>query len=440
MWPKILEELKKTISHQSFQTWVKPVMLLGENQDKIILGVPNFFFKNWLEEHYGAVIKQLARQIGQKEVEVEFILQPKKTPSALPPLKLRTIPEAARTYTNITELNPKYTFSNFVIGLSNRFAHAASLAVAESPARAYNPLFLYGGVGLGKTHLMQAIGRYIKEKKPELKLLYIPSETFINQFIDAIQTRTTLLFRQTYRHVDILLIDDVHLIAGKESTQEEFFHTFNTLYDAHKQIVVTSDSPPKDIRNLEERITSRFAWGLVADIQPPDLETRIAILRHKVKEEKWSIPNEIIDFIAQRIKFNIRTLEGALNRVIAHASLTKTPLTLEGAREILRDSLPEEGQKQMTLNLIQQKVSEFFDLRMTDMLGARRNKTVALPRQIAMYISRQLTPHSLPEIGESFGGRDHTTVLHACRNISKKIDNDKEFTRTISKLMEIIRE
>jgi chromosomal replication initiator protein len=417
------------------------VTVLEESQDKLILGVPNFFFKSWLEEHYGANIKDIARRHFQKEIEIEFIiLQPKK--SAPPPLQLKpkTVPEMARPHTQINDLNQKYTFANFVIGVSNRFAHAASLAVAESPGRAYNPLFIYGGVGLGKTHLMQAIGRYIKEKNSSLKLLYVPSERYVNDFIEAIQTRTIFRFRQMYRHVDILLVDDIHFIAGKESTQEEFFHTFNALYDTHKQIVVTSDRPPKDIKDLEERITSRFAWGLVADIQPPDLETRIAILRHKVKEEKWSLPNEIIDFIAQRIKFNIRTLEGALNRVMAHASLTKTPLSLENAKEILRDSIPEEGQKQITLNLIQQKVSEFFDLRMTDLLGARRNKTVALPRQIAMYICRQLTPHSLPEIGESFGNRDHTTVLHACKNIAKKAHNDKELSRTINKIIEIIRE
>lgn len=442
MWIEILERLRKTLNYQSFQTWLKPVKLREETPYKIVLGVPNLFFKNWLEEHYEPTIKELAKELFQKDVEVDFVLQPKETLTPTPPLKPHRprIPDIHISYTQIQDLNPKYTFSNFVIGPSNRFAHAAAFAVAQSPARAYNPLFIYGGVGLGKTHLMQAIGRYIKEKRPSKKLLYVPSETFVNQLIDAIQNRTTIHFRQMYRHVDILLIDDVHLIAGKDSTQEEFFHTFNTLYDAHKQIVVTSDSPPKDIPDLEERLVSRFEWGLVADIQAPDLETRIAILRKKVETENWAVSSEIIDFIAQRIKFNIRTLEGALNRVVAHTSLTNIPLTLETAKEILKDTLPQEVQKQITIDLIKREVSRFFDIRIADLEGTKRNKTVALPRQIAMYISRELTKHSLPEIGELFGGRDHTTVIHACQIIPKKIEKDEDLRRTVNKLIEIIRE
>ncbi len=443
MWVEVLERLRKTINYQSFQTWLKPVKLIEENPDKIALWVPNLFFKSWLEEHYKGKIKEIAKELFQKDIEVEFLLQPKEpvSPTASTQVFRPRVPqETARPYTQPQELNPKYNFSSFVIGPNNRFAHAASLAVAESPARAYNPLFIYGGVGLGKTHLMQAIGRYIKEKRPSAKLLYVPSERFVNQLIDAIQNRTTLLFRQMYRHVDILLIDDVHLIAGKTSTQEEFFHTFNTLYDAHKQIVVTSDSPPKDIPDLEERLISRFEWGLVADIQPPDLETRIAILRKKVETESWSVPNEILDFIAQRIKFNIRTLEGALNRIVAHTSLTNTPMTLETTKEVLKDALPEEGQKQITLDLIKKEVTRFFDVRIVDIEGIKRNRNIALPRQIAMYICRQLTNYSLPEIGESFGGRDHTTVLHACQIMPERIKRDENLRRTINKLIEIIRE
>ena len=446
MWEEILQRLRKNLNHQSFQAWIKPLTLKEESPFKIILGVPSLFFKNWLEEHYKAAIKEIAKNLFQKEIEVEFVLQPRDPmPSASPARSFKqrfqqAVSRQHAQYTELQELNPKYTFSSFVIGPSNRFAHAASLAVAESPARAYNPLFLYGGVGLGKTHLMQAIGRYIKEKKPSAKLLYVPSETFINQLIDAIQNRTTLNFRNMYRHVNILLIDDVHLIAGKNSTQEEFFHTFNTLYDAHKQIVVTSDSPPKDIHALEERLISRFEWGLVADVQPPDLETRIAILRNKVAIEKWTVPNEIIDFIAQRIKRNIRTLEGALNRIVAHASLTNTPMAIEQAQELLKDTLPEESQKQITIDVIKKEVTRFFDIRLADLEGTKRNRAIALPRQIGMYICRRLTNNSLPEIGESFGGRDHTTVIHACKNIPKKIEADEGLRRSINKLIEIIRE
>jgi len=449
MWKEILQRLKKTLNYQSFQTWLKPVTLKEERPSKIILGVPSLFFKNWLQEHYSALIKEIAKDLFQKDIEVEFVLQPREA-MAPPPSpqtfgqKFRQVvtrqPAQNTQYTPIQDLNPKYTFSSFVIGPSNRFAHAASLAVAESPAKAYNPLFIYGGVGLGKTHLMQAIGRYIKQKRPSAKLLYVPSETFINQLIDAIQNRTTMHFRNMYRHVNILLIDDVHLFGGKNSTQEEFFHTFNTLYDSHKQIVVTSDSPPKDIRALEERLISRFEWGLVADVQPPDLETRIAILRKKVETENWTVPNEIIDFIAQRIKFNIRTLEGALNRVVAHSSLTRAPMDLASTKALLKDTLPEERQKQITMDVIKRNVCSFFDIRMSDLEGVKRNRNIALPRQIAMYISRQLTNNSLPEIGESFGRRDHTTVIHACQNIPKKIEKDEELRRTINKVIEIIRE
>jgi len=449
MWTEILQKLRKTINYQSFQTWLKPVTLKEETPSRIILGVPSLFFKNWLEEHYSALIKEAAKDLFRKEIAVDFVLQPREPIAPVPSpqtfgQRFRQAVTGHHTqntqYTQIQDLNPKYNFASFVIGLNNRFAHAASLAVAESPAKAYNPLFIYGGVGLGKTHLMQAIGRYIKEKRPSAKLLYVPSETFVNQLIEAIKNRDTIHFRNMYRHVNILLIDDVHLFGGKNSTQEEFFHTFNTLYDAHKQIVVTSDSPPKDIPRLEERLVSRFEWGLVADVQPPDLETRIAILRKKVETENWKVPNDIIDFIAQRIKFNIRTLEGALNRVVAHASLTRIPMALESAKELLKDTLPQERQKQITIDVIKRNVCSFFDIRMSDLEGIKRNKNIALPRQIAMYISRQLTTHSLPEIGEAFGGRDHTTVIHACQNIPKKIEKDEGLRRTTNQLIEIIRE
>lgn len=332
-------------------------------------------------------------------------------------------------------LNPKYTFDSFVIGPSNRFAHAACQAVAESPAKTYNPLFIYGGVGLGKTHLMQAIGHHILNKHKKCKILYITSEKFTNQLITSIQNRTTSKFRDKYRSVDVLLVDDIHFIAGKDSTQEEFFHTFNALHDAHKQIVISSDRPAKDISALEKRLVSRFEWGLSTEIQPPDLETRIAILRNKAQAQTVSFPDDVTFYIAEKIRSNIRELEGALIRVGAYSSLTGKSVDLKLAEEILKDSFKEE-EKRITIDMIQKKVAEYFDLRIADMKSKKRTKAIAYPRQIAMYLSRDLTDLSLPEIGESFGGRDHTTVLHAYEKLNKGVKEDsktKELVDTIIK-------
>jgi chromosomal replication initiator protein len=335
--------------------------------------------------------------------------------------------------TDESKLNPKYTFESFVVGPSNRFAHAAALAVSESPAKEYNPLFIYGKVGLGKTHLMQAIGHYILQKKPSMKFIYISSEKFTNQLISAIQNRTTLKFREMYRNVDLLLIDDIHFIAGKESTQEEFFHTFNTLHDAHKQIVVSSDRSPKDIPALEERLVSRFEWGLVADIQPPDIETRIAILRKKAERETITIPDDVTYFIAEAIRSNIRELEGALIRVVAYAKLVGKDIDLELVKDVLKDVLIEQNKK-ITIESIQQKVAQYFDIRVADMRSKKRNKMIAYPRQIAMYLSRDLTDFSLPEIGEQFGGRDHSTVLHACEKVYRDMETKNGVRDMVNKI------
>ena len=329
-------------------------------------------------------------------------------------------------------LNPKYTFNSFVIGNSNRFAHAASLAVAESPAKAYNPLFIYGGVGLGKTHLMHAIGHYILQNNPNAKVVYVSSEKFTNELINAIKDDKNEEFRTKYRSVDVLLIDDIQFIAGKERTQEEFFHTFNTLHEANKQIILSSDRPPKEIPTLEDRLRSRFEWGLIADIQAPDFETRMAILKKKADVEKLNVPNEVMVYIATKIKSNIRELEGALIRIVAYSSLTNREITVDLASEALKDIISNKQNKSITIDLIQDVVATYFNLRVEDLKSQRRTRNVAYPRQIAMYLSRKLTDMSLPKIGEEFGGRDHTTVIHAYEKISESLNRDESLEHTLN--------
>ncbi|MBZ9621303.1 MULTISPECIES: chromosomal replication initiator protein DnaA, partial [Clostridium] len=331
-------------------------------------------------------------------------------------------------------LNPKYTFDSFVIGNSNRFAHAASLAVAESPAKAYNPLFIYGGVGLGKTHLMHAIGHYILSNNPKSKVVYVSSEKFTNELINSIKDDKNVEFRNKYRNVDVLLIDDIQFIAGKERTQEEFFHTFNDLHEANKQIILSSDRPPKEIPTLEDRLRSRFEWGLIADIQPPDFETRIAILKKKADVENLNIPNEVMVYIATKIKSNIRELEGALIRIVAFSSLTNKEIGIDLASEALKDIISSRNSKQVTIELIQDIVSSYFNLKVEDFKSSRRTRNITFPRQIAMYLCRKLTDMSLPKIGEEFGGRDHTTVIHACEKISKGLKEDENLQDNVAEL------
>ena len=420
-WNQVINNIKDKINPQAFETWISPLRVAGFSSDKLSIEAPNKFFKDWILGHFADLLKEEAASICGKNISIEIIAPAESEATNIRESQVELTEQFSQP--SESTLNSKYTFDSFVIGPSNRFAHAASLAVAESPAKAYNPLFIYGGVGLGKTHLMQAIGQYIAKKFKKSKILYITSEKFTNQLIASIQNRTTLKFREKYRSVDILLVDDIHFIAGKESTQEEFFHTFNTLYDAHKQIVISSDRPPKEISALEKRLVSRFEWGLVTDIQPPDLETRIAILRNKAAAQNIAVPDDVTFFIAEKIKSNIRELEGALIRVGAYSALIGRPVNLQLAEEVLKDAFKEE-EKRITVDIIQKKVAEYFDLRISDMKSKKRNRAVAYPRQIAMYLSRDLTDMSLPEIGESFGGRDHTTVLHAYDKIQRCVKDD----------------
>ena len=440
-WSKTVDSLQNELSPHVYERWLKPIQPLTLSDSELSLGVPDEFFKNWILDHYGNMISiALKEATGNQDFKFLFeILKPDLTTPSEPSPKtiafLDTPPVSQGPSSNLSEpaLNPKYTFESFVVGPSNRFAHAASMAVAETPAKAYNPLFIYGPVGLGKTHLMQAIGRETVRRNPNMKVLYITSEKFTNQLINAIKTGTTLKFREKYRGVDCLLIDDIHFIAGKEATMEEFFHTFNTLYDYHKQIVVSSDKPPKDIFNLEERLVSRFEWGLVTDIQPPDFETRTAILRKKAERENLYIPDPVTLFIADRIKSNIRELEGALIRVVAYSKLVGKEVDEAVAYDVLKDLIVE-NQKKITIDLIQRKVAEYFEVRPSDMTAKRRSRNVVYPRHVAMFLSREMTGLSLPEIGEQFGGRDHTTVLHAYQKIKKDLKRDPKAKSLVDKL------
>ncbi len=438
VWTKIQEAAQKDLSAPAFERWIEPMRALEFEENHLVLGVPDEFFKNWVIDHYGGILLAgLNESIGTSDGHIDFRIHAEASPVATAPAPIyATTPYSNPTANAIREeniLNSKYTFESFVVGPSNRFAQAASMAVAESPAKSYNPLFIYGPVGLGKTHLMQAIGQEILRRSPQTKVLYITSERFTNQLINAIKTGTTVKFREKYRHVDCLLIDDIHFIAGKEATMEEFFNTFNALYDAHKQIVVSSDKPPKEISHLEERLISRFEWGLVTDIQPPDFETRTAILRKKAERENLNIRDEVTFFIADKIKSNIRELEGALIRVVAYSNLVGKDVDEAVAQEVLKDLIVE-TQKKITVDIIQRKVAEYFEIRPSDMTAKRRSRNVAYPRHIAMYLSREMTPLSYPEIGEQFGGRDHTTILHAYVKIKKDIKKDLKTKSLVDKL------
>lgn len=441
VWLKAKEIIKKELDNdQTFNTWFGPIAFVSVADDVITLDVPNKFFKGWLLDRYIKLIKSSVAKSAGKELGIEFSLKEPgdeevlRQPREEAPKKEKPFwPFARDRQVNPREigLQSKYTFDSFVVGSSNRFAHAAALAVCDSPAKAYNPLFIYGGVGLGKTHLMHAIGQGALQKFPKAKILYISSEDFTNQLIGAIQNRSTAAFREKYRSVDVLLIDDIHFIAGKESTQEEFFHTFNALYDSHKQIVVSSDRPPKEIQALEERLVSRFAWGLVTDIQSPDFETRIAILKKKSEKETIALSDDIFYFLAEKIKTNIRELEGALIRLVAYSNLIGKNVSVDMAKEVLKDMITE-GEKKVTIDLIQRRVSDYFDIKTSDMKAKKRNKAIAYPRQIAMYLARKMTDYSLPEIGDQFGGRDHTTVIHAF----EKITNDLKLKEGLRDLVD----
>lgn len=440
VWDEALNIIEKELSKPSFETWLKSTKPVILNNGVAVICVPNDFAKDWLESRYSHLIKSALESVTNKEISLRFIL-PHQVEENIDSVVDEPINQKSKSRPRVPVedilpscLNPKYTFDTFVVGNSNRFAHAASLAVAEAPAKAYNPLFIYGGVGLGKTHLMHAIGHYILEQNPASKVVYISSEKFTNELINSIRDDQTESFRNRYRNMDILLIDDIQFVAGKERTQEEFFHTFNALHEANKQIIISSDRPPKEIPTLEDRLRSRFEWGLITDIQAPDFETRIAILRKKAQLENLTVPNDVTIYIANKIQSNIRELEGALTRVMAYAAVTNCELTPELTAEALKDILPANKPKQITIKLIQETVAEYYNLRLDDFKAKKRTRAVAFPRQIAMFLCRELTDSSLPKIGEEFGGRDHTTVIHAHEKISGDIAKDHNLKNVVNEL------
>jgi len=434
VWQEALRRIEGRLTKPSFESFVKAMAPVSLHGDTFVFSVPSRLAKEWVETRFSALIHGALREVLARAVSVQLtVAEDHPAPPSLP------VPTAATRPSEAPQLSPKYTFDTFVIGSGNRFAHAAAMAVAESPARAYNPLFIYGGVGLGKTHLLQAIGHHVIHRQGLPRVAYISSEKFTNELINAIRDDRTLEFRTRYRNVDVLLIDDIQFLAGKERTQEEFFHTFNTLHEASRQIIITSDRPPKEIPTLEDRLRSRFEWGLIADIQPPDLETRIAILRKKAELDGIDVPDQVAEFIAQRIRSNIRELEGALVRVVAYASLTRQPITVDLATEILRTLLPATASREITIPILQKAVAEHFGIRVEEMRAKRRTKGVAFPRQVAMYLARELTDASLPRIGHEFGGRDHTTVMHACDRVKAALAGDPQLAARLEKLVDTLR-
>lgn len=439
LWNKILETIKEELSPQAYNSWFSQTKVVKFGETELIISAPGDFCKDWLEKHYTGFIKNILKRTlnSDDNLKIEFrAVDQKFSAPARSTLNHKKKTKKAEPFLKDDKLvlTPKYTFDSFVVGNGNRFAHAACLAVAQSPSKSYNPLFVYGGVGLGKTHLMQAIGRYITRQNSKIKVLYISSEKFTNEMINSIRDDRTVAFRDKYRSVDVLLIDDIQFLAGKERTQEEFFHTFNTLYDSNKQIVITSDRPPKDIPTLENRLISRFEWGLITDIQPPDLETRIAILRKKAQAENLSVPTEVIDFIAEKIPSNIRQLEGALTKLVAFSFFTKKELSVSLAQDILKDIIPLENKK-ISIGQIQKAVTDYYTIKVNSLLSKKRTKDIVLARQVAIYLSRELTDLSLTSIGEAFGRRDHTTIIHSYTKIKNKIEKDKSFKGIIKNLI-----
>ncbi len=425
VWTEVAARLRSALSERTFDTWlggVSPGLLSSE---ELVLEAPNDFTREWIEGHFLGLVQAAARDVLGDDRSVRFLV-----PQALPQVQeeIVALPRADGN-------NPKYTFDTFVIGSSNRFAHAAALAVAEAPAKAYNPLFIYGGTGLGKTHLLQAISTYVARHSARLSTRYVTSETLTNDFINSIREKRVEQFKHRYRGYDVLLVDDIQFLEHKERIQEEFFHTFNTLYEAGRQIILSSDRPPRDIATLEERLRSRFEWGLIVDIQPPDLETRIAILRRKVAADGIHVPDvQVLTFIAGRVSTNIRELEGALTRVVAFSSLTGRPMSVELAQEVLKDVFPQGEPPQITIDRIQEVVSNRFGISMQELVGQRRSRSIVYPRHVAMYLCRELTDSSLPKIGDRFGGRDHTTVINATSNITRLIREDRGVYNLVQEL------
>jgi chromosomal replication initiator protein len=438
LWDRVLDRISTVVNAQSFQTWFKPTRLVSYDDARLVVEGPNPFFVDWLAEHHLDKIEFAARETLGKDVSIEFIASepPQRISSSDVSVRRSVLVNEQVALPNKVHLNARYTFDEFVVGGNNRLAHAAALAVAEQPARVYNPLFIYGGVGLGKTHLIQAIGHHVLTEHPSLRISYVSAESFMNELIHAIRNGITLEFKERYRNIDILMIDDIQFLAGKESTQEEFFFTFNALHDANKQIVVTSDRPPKEIPTLQERLTSRFEWGLITDIQPPDLETRIAILRKKVENERIPIPDDVIALIAENVKSNIRELEGSLIRILACSSLACQEINVKMAQSVLRDIIKGRPKKPIDIKTIQRAVSQHFDIPLETLKAKTRIARVVLARQVAIFIARELTDSSLVEIGRHFGGRDHSTVLHACKKIEREIEGDPKLGRKLTAIKE----
>jgi chromosomal replication initiator protein len=450
----ILTAISKRVNHQSFNTWFRPISFATKDDSTVYLRVPNEIFRDWISSNYFDVLEESLQELDMEGYQVSFLIEDKQqlkgsngsknTEFSPKPSKLVSLNNQDISSFGIAKLieieplelplNPKYTFDTFVVGSCNQFAHAAALAVVDMPSKTYNPLYVYGGVGLGKTHLMHAIGAAIKSRNNNLRLTYISSEKFMNELINAIRYDKTISFREKYRNIDVLLMDDIQFLAGKERTQEEFFHTFNALYDAQKQIVISSDCPPREIPTLEERLHSRFEWGLIADIQPPDLETKVAILKRKAEIEKIDLPDNVALFIASKIKSNIRELEGSLVRLVAYASLKGLSIGLELAQEVLKNIIDEETDG-VSIELIQKTVASHYGLKVADLKSKNNSRNIAGPRQVAMYLCKTLTKASLPEIGREFGGKHHTTVLHSINKVSQLYDSDAVFHRLINSLI-----
>jgi chromosomal replication initiator protein len=432
LWDKILQHSERRVNPHSFATWFRPTRLERAEEDRLIIRVPTRLFCKRLTETYGQLVQAVLTELGRPQLQLEYICAESEpaAANAAPSSQAKLDFDSAAN-----QLNPRYTFESFIVGASNQFAHAAAMAVAEQPSKSYNPLFLYGGVGLGKTHLMQAIGHTLKRRNPSLRLTYISAEKFTNEVIASIRLERMAAFRDRFRNMDVLMVDDIQFIATRERTQEEFFHTFNALYDQQKQIVISSDCPPKEISSIEERLRSRFEWGLIADIQPPDLETKIAILQKKAESERVQVPDDVAEYIARAIKSNVRELEGALIRLMAYASLTGATINLPTAHQVLKNII-ESQDKKVTIEQIQKRVGEHFGLRAQDLKVRSNSKQIAFPRQVAMFLVKQLTSASLPEIGRQFGGKHHTTVLHSINKISNLRQSDKDLNKTINRLLD----
>jgi chromosomal replication initiator protein len=436
IWDQILTRIETKVNRHSFYTWFRPTAFVADGGSSITVRVPNALFKDWLTKHYSLVLAEALAEVRRPDASLVFVAEGAAVPpppvDELPAGPVDSEPRADDVpATVLAGLNPRYTFDTFIVGPSNQFAHAACRAVAEAPSRSYNPLFIYGGVGLGKTHLMHAVGQYVLQHDAGLKLTYISSERFMNEMINALRYDRILDFRERYRSVDILLVDDIQFVSGKEGTQTEFFHTFNALYDAQKQIVLSSDRPPHEIPALEERLRSRFEWGLIADIQAPDIETKVAILKRKAEAELVPLPDNVAMHIAGRIKSNIRELEGSLIRLIAYASLTGREISLELAQEVLKNVIDQDD-KAVTIETIQKYISDYYQLKVGELKSRNNSKSIAMPRQIAMYLCKNLTHASLPEIGRSFGGKHHSTVIHSIKKVDELRKKDGDFNSLIN--------